>query len=81
MQSAQDAIDRLSDPVARVSSHYVVDEDGSVLRWAPQERRAWHAGVSYWRGNTKLNRRSIGIEVVNPVMNRAIATSLLCRWL
>jgi N-acetylmuramoyl-L-alanine amidase len=66
MQSAQEAIDRLRDPVARVSSHYVVDEDGSVLRLVPEERRAWHAGVSYWRGNTELNRRSIGIEIVNP---------------
>jgi N-acetylmuramoyl-L-alanine amidase len=66
MQSAQEAIDRLRDPVARVSSHYVVDEDGSVLRLVPEERRAWHAGVSCWRGNTELNGRSIGIEIVNP---------------
>jgi N-acetylmuramoyl-L-alanine amidase len=66
MQSAQDAIDRLRDPVSRVSSHYVVDEDGSVLRLVPEARRAWHAGVSYWRGHNELNARSIGIEVVNP---------------
>jgi len=66
MQSAQDAIDRLRDPVARVSSHYVVDEDGGVLRLVPEEMRAWHAGVSYWRGHTGLNDRSIGIEIVNP---------------
>jgi N-acetylmuramoyl-L-alanine amidase len=66
MQSAQVAIDRLRDPVARVSSHYVVDEDGTALRLVPEERRAWHAGVSYWRGNSELNARSIGIEIVNP---------------
>jgi N-acetylmuramoyl-L-alanine amidase len=66
MQSAQEAIDRLRDPVACVSSHYVVDEDGSVLRLVPEERRAWHAGVSYWRGLSELNGRSIGIEIVNP---------------
>ena len=66
MQSAQDAIDRLRDPVARVSSHYVVDEDGSVLSLVPEEKRAWHAGVSYWRGHSELNARSIGIEIVNP---------------
>ncbi len=66
MQTAQEAIDRLRDPVARVSSHYVVDEDGSVLRLVPEERRAWHAGVSYWRGHAELNGRSIGIEIVNP---------------
>ncbi len=66
MRSAREAIDRLRDPAARVSSHYVVDEDGSVLRLVPEERRAWHAGVSYWRGYTELNGRSIGIEIVNP---------------
>jgi N-acetylmuramoyl-L-alanine amidase len=66
MQTAQEAIDRLCDPVAKVSSHYVVDEDGSVLRLVPEDRRAWHAGVSFWRGLTVLNGRSIGIEIVNP---------------
>ncbi len=66
MQTAQAAIDRLRDPVAGVSCHYVVDEDGSVLRMVPEERRARHAGVSYWRGSTGLNDRSIGIDIVNP---------------
>jgi N-acetylmuramoyl-L-alanine amidase len=66
MQNAQEAIDRLRDPAARVSSHYVVDEDGDVLRLVPEERRAWHAGVSCWRGHSELNGRSIGIEIVNP---------------
>ncbi|HEY7576019.1 MAG TPA: N-acetylmuramoyl-L-alanine amidase [Acetobacteraceae bacterium] len=66
MRSAQAAIDRLRDPMARVSSHYVVDEDGAVLRLVPEERRAFHAGTSYWRGHTGLNARSIGIEIVNP---------------
>jgi N-acetylmuramoyl-L-alanine amidase len=66
MKSAGEAIDRLRDPDAAVSSHYVVDEDGSVFRLVPEDRRAWHAGVSYWRGHTALNARSIGIEIVNP---------------
>jgi N-acetylmuramoyl-L-alanine amidase len=66
MKSAREAIDRLCDPEARVSSHYVVDEDGSVFRLVPEQRRAWHAGVSFWRGNTVLNGGSIGIEIVNP---------------
>jgi N-acetylmuramoyl-L-alanine amidase len=66
MQTAQAAIDRLRDPAAAVSSHYVVDEDGTVIRLVPEARRAWHAGVSFWRGNTALNGRSIGIEIVNP---------------
>jgi N-acetylmuramoyl-L-alanine amidase len=66
MRSAGEAIDRLCDPIARVSSHYVVDEDGTVVRLVPEARRAWHAGVSYWRGHHTLNGRSIGIEIVNP---------------
>ena len=66
MQTAQDAIDRLRDPDARVSSHYVVDEDGRVLRLVPEHLRAFHAGISYWRGRRVLNDPSIGIEIVNP---------------
>jgi N-acetylmuramoyl-L-alanine amidase len=66
MQSAQAALDRLRDPMAAVSSHYVVDEDGTVFRLVPEDRRAWHAGVSFWRGHSALNGRSIGVEIVNP---------------
>ncbi len=66
MRSAAEAIERLRDPAALVSSHYVVDEDGTVLRLVAEDRRAWHAGVSFWRGHTGLNDRSIGIEIVNP---------------
>ncbi len=66
MQSAQAALDRLRDPAARVSSHYVVDEDGTVWRLVAEQHRAWHAGVSQWRGHTALNGRSVGIEIVNP---------------
>ena len=66
MRSAQAAVERLRDPAAKVSSHYVVDQDGFVLRLVAEERRAFHAGVSYWRGHTELNGRSIGIEIVNP---------------
>jgi N-acetylmuramoyl-L-alanine amidase len=66
MQTAQAAIDRLRDPIARVSSHYVIDEDGTIIRLVQEERRAWHAGISYWRGRRTLNDGSIGIEIVNP---------------
>ncbi len=66
MQSAADAIARLRDPAFRVSSHYVIDEDGQITRLVPEERRAWHAGISYWRGMRGLNDGSIGIEIVNP---------------
>ncbi len=66
MKTAQAAIDRLRDPATGVSSHYVVDEDGAVLQLVPEDRRAWHAGISYWRGHSELNDRSVGIEMVNP---------------
>ncbi|HEX7389842.1 MAG TPA: N-acetylmuramoyl-L-alanine amidase, partial [Acidiphilium sp.] len=66
MVSAGAAIARLCDPEARVSSHYVVEEDGTVHALVAEERRAWHAGVSFWRGMRGLNDRSIGIEIVNP---------------
>ncbi|MFO1081195.1 MAG: N-acetylmuramoyl-L-alanine amidase [Reyranellaceae bacterium] len=49
----------------RVSAHYVLAEDGTVYRLVPEERVAWHAGRSWWRGREALNATSIGIEIVN----------------
>jgi N-acetylmuramoyl-L-alanine amidase len=66
MKTAEEALERLCDPVARVSAHYTVDEDGTVYAHVPEERRAWHAGVSRWAGVSNINARSIGIEIVNP---------------
>ena len=66
MKTAAEAIDRLCDPAARVSAHYVIDEDGTVWRLVEESRRAWHAGVSFWQGTENLNAASIGIELVNP---------------
>ncbi|MCW8952860.1 MAG: N-acetylmuramoyl-L-alanine amidase [Rhodospirillales bacterium] len=66
MKTAEAALERLSDPEAKVSAHYVIDENGSVIRLVAEENRAWHAGVSSWRGESDVNGRSIGIELVNP---------------
>jgi N-acetylmuramoyl-L-alanine amidase len=66
MQFAHDAIQRLCDPRARVSAHYFVVENGSVIQLVPEAKRAWHAGVSSWGGDADVNSRSIGIEVCNP---------------
>ena len=66
MRSAGEALERLCDPAAKVSAHYMIDEDGTVLRLVPEARRAWHAGVASWAGATDINARSIGIELVNP---------------
>ena len=66
MRTADEAVARLRDPEAKVSAHYVVDEDGSILRLVAEERRAWHAGKGVWQGETDCNAASIGIEIVNP---------------
>ena len=66
MQTAEEAIARLRDAEARVSAHYVVDEDGTLYALVPEERRAWHAGKGSWQGETDCNAASIGIEIVNP---------------
>jgi N-acetylmuramoyl-L-alanine amidase len=66
MQSADEALNRLCDAGARVSSHYFVFESGSIIQMVPEARRAWHAGASSWAGETDINSRSIGIEIANP---------------
>ena len=66
MKDAASAIAWLRNPESKVSCHYLVAEDGQILRMVPEEKRAWHAGRSYWRGNQALNASSIGIEIVNP---------------
>ena len=66
MPDRRAALDRLADPAAKVSAHYVVDEDGTIFALVDEERRAWHAGRSRWRGAADVNDRSIGVELVNP---------------
>lgn len=66
MQDAAQAIDWLINPASKVSSHYVVTEDGRILRLVEEAQRAWHAGRSHWHGITDVNSASIGIEIVNP---------------
>ncbi|WP_420141890.1 N-acetylmuramoyl-L-alanine amidase [Sphingomonas sp.] len=66
MVDAASAIARLTDPAAKVSSHYLIAEDGQVLRLVPEDKRAWHAGKAHWRGIDDVNSASIGIELVNP---------------
>ncbi|WP_230770251.1 N-acetylmuramoyl-L-alanine amidase [Sphingomonas sp. Leaf4] len=66
MIDAASAIARLTDPNAEVSAHYVIEEDGCIHRLVAEDKRAWHAGKSHWRGITDVNSASIGIELVNP---------------
>ncbi len=66
MQFSHEALDRLRDVKARVSSHYMVMDNGSIVQLVPEVKRAWHAGLSSWNGDTDINSRSIGIEICNP---------------
>ena len=65
MPSCAEALERLCDPVAEVSAHYLVDGDGTVLSLVDEGARAWHAGAGEWRGEGDVNSRSIGIELAN----------------
>ena len=69
MTATAAAVERLCDPAAQVSSHYVVAENGDILQLVPEGRRAWHAGASWWQGATDINSHSIGIEIGNPGHN------------
>lgn len=66
MADGTSARDRLCDPEAEVSAHWLVHEDGRVDALVPEDRRAWHAGAGSWQGRDDVNSRSIGIEIVNP---------------
>jgi len=66
MATGADALARLTDPAARVSCHYLIEEDGRIFALAAEDMRAWHAGAGAWKGESDLNARSIGIEIVNP---------------
>jgi N-acetyl-anhydromuramyl-L-alanine amidase AmpD len=66
MPTSESALALLRSPAAEVSAHYFVEENGEVLQLVPEDRRAWHAGKSFWAGETDLNSASIGIEIVHP---------------
>jgi N-acetylmuramoyl-L-alanine amidase len=66
LPTAAKAIEVLSRPDCKVSCHYVVDDDGRVTQMVAESERAWHAGASFWAGETDINSASIGIEIQNP---------------
>lgn len=65
MESGKVALERLIAPASKVSAHYVVEEDGTIIQLVDEGRRAWHAGISSWNGITDVNSASVGIEIVN----------------
>ena len=66
MKPVEAALARMCDPASSVSAHYCITEEGEVIRLVPEDRRAWHAGASYWRGIPDVNSASIGIELDHP---------------
>lgn len=62
---AEDALRTLRDPLRQVSAHYLVGRDGSLYQLVDERLRAWHAGDSWWGGQTDINSASIGIELDN----------------
>lgn len=66
MKPVETALARMCDPEASVSAHYCITEEGEVIRLVPEDKRAWHAGASYWRGIPDVNSASIGIELDHP---------------
>ncbi len=66
MKTAAEALERLTTKESRVSAHYLIDERGCLYCLVDENRAAWHAGESSWRGETSINRFSIGIELANP---------------
>lgn len=65
MASGRAAVDWLCNPASKVSCHYLVDDDGTIVQMVDETLRAWHAGVSSWRGEIDINSISIGIEIQN----------------
>lgn len=66
MASCAEARERLCDPAAEVSAHWLVAETGQTEALVAEDRRAWHAGAGAWQGRADVNSRSIGIELANP---------------
>ena len=65
MRSCKAAHDRLCDPAAEVSAHWLISETGGVFALVDEDRRAWHAGAGEWLGLGDVNSRSIGVELAN----------------
>jgi N-acetylmuramoyl-L-alanine amidase len=90
MESAGAALQRLCDPAAEVSAHYLIGNDGALWQMVREEVRAWHAGAGEWHGQSDINSRSIGIELDNrgthpfsePQMRQLeqLLAGILARW-
>ena len=66
MKNENKAIKKLRDKNSKVSCHYFIKKDGTIINMVPDKFIAWHAGVSCWKKHNNLNDKSIGIEIQNP---------------
>tara|TARA_B100001057_G_scaffold331415_1_gene331744 strand:- start:91 stop:834 length:744 start_codon:yes stop_codon:yes gene_type:complete len=66
MKIESKAVKRLLNPKSKVSTHYFIKNDGTIINMVPEEYIAWHAGVSCWKNYKSLNKYSIGVEINNP---------------
>ena len=66
MRKENDAINRLTNIQSEVSSHYLIQRNGTINVMVPDLYVAWHAGKSSWKSFKSLNKNSIGIEISNP---------------
>ena len=66
MKNTPEALAWLTNPLAKVSAHYLIAEDGQIYSLVDESKRAWHAGESFWQGCTDINSCSIRIELANP---------------
>jgi len=65
MESEESAIAKMRDSNFEVSCHYVVNQAGEIIQLVDEKMKAWHAGLSNWRGKDNINTNSIGIEIIN----------------
>ena len=54
-----------------VSAHFLIDEKGKIYNLVDEQKRAWHAGISFWKGKTNLNHNSVGIELCSPMLGQS----------
>ena len=66
MKKESDSINRLTDMQSEVSCHYLIKNNGEIIKLVPDLYIAWHAGKSSWKNYKSLNQNSIGIEITNP---------------
>ncbi len=66
METADEALTWFLNPLSKVSSHYLIEGGGKIYQIVEEDKRAWHAGESYWQGCRDINSCSIGIELANP---------------